>query len=94
LGIFLHQGLIEKNHDRWNQKRLLQMVYMELYRLIADNLSELPDPKIIELGSGLGNIHMVLPNCLRTDLFPYPWIDQPDPVGCVSSSQVSRHSLE
>lgn len=52
------------------------MVYMELYRLIADNLSELPDPKIIELGSGLGNIHMVLPNCLRTDLFPYPWIDQ------------------
>ncbi len=27
-------------------------------------------------GSGLGNIHDVIPNCIRTDLFPNPWIDQ------------------
>ncbi len=76
LGIFLHQGLIEKNHDHWNRKRLLRLVYQDLYCSIADNLSGLPDPKIVELGSGLGNIQMVLPDCLRTDLFPYPWIDQ------------------
>jgi SAM-dependent methyltransferase len=76
VGIFLHQGLIEKNHDHWNRKQLLQLVYHDLYRMIADNLSGLPDPKIVELGSGLGNIQMVLPDCLRTDLFPYPWIDQ------------------
>jgi hypothetical protein len=73
MGISLHQGLIEKNHEHWNRKQLLQLVYMKLYRLIANNLSELP---VVELGSGLGNIQMVLPNCLRTDLFPYPWIDQ------------------
>jgi hypothetical protein len=30
----------------------------------------------VELGSGLGNIHEVIPNCIRTDLFPNPWIDQ------------------
>lgn len=76
MGISLHQGLIEKNHEHWNRKQVLQLVYLELYRLIANNLSELPDPKVVELGSGLGNIQMVLPNCLRTDLFPYPWIDQ------------------
>jgi SAM-dependent methyltransferase len=76
MGISLHQGLIEKNHEYWNRKQLLQLVYMKLYRLIANNLSELPDPAVVELGSGLGNIQMVLPNCLRTDLFPYPWIDQ------------------
>jgi len=28
------------------------------------------------LGSGLGNIHDVIPDCIRTDLFPNPWIDQ------------------
>lgn len=76
MGIYLHHGLIEQNHAIWNNKPLLQLVYVDLYRFIANNLSALPDPKIVELGSGLGNIHMVLPNCLRTDLFPYPWIDQ------------------
>jgi SAM-dependent methyltransferase len=51
-------------------------VYRGFYQLIADQLSNLPDGKIVELGSGLGNIHEVIPNCIRTDLFPYPWIDQ------------------
>jgi SAM-dependent methyltransferase len=76
MGIFLHQGLIEKNHEHWNRKPLLSMVYARLYGLIADNLSNLPDSKIVELGSGLGNIRMAIPDCIRTDLFPYPWIDQ------------------
>ena len=76
MGIFLHQDLIEKNHEHWNRKPLLQMVYADLYRLIAGNLSKLADQKIVELGSGLGNIHTVIPNCIRTDLFSYPWIDQ------------------
>lgn len=31
---------------------------------------------ILELGSGIGNIKEVIPNCLRTDLFPNPWLDQ------------------
>jgi len=44
--------------------------------MIAKQLSNLPDGRIVELGSGLGNIHEVIPNCIRTDLFPYPWIDQ------------------
>lgn len=52
------------------------MVYADFYRLIAKNLSELSDSKVVELGSGLGNIHEVIPDCIRTDLFPYPWIDQ------------------
>lgn len=52
------------------------MVYADFYRLIAQNLSGLPDSRVVELGSGLGNIHEVMPYCIRTDLFPYPWIDQ------------------
>lgn len=76
MGIDLHQDLIEKNYEHWNQKPLLRTLYGDFYRLIAKKLSNLPDSKIVELGSGLGNIHEFVPNCLRTDLFPNPWIDQ------------------
>ncbi|HLO15929.1 MAG TPA: class I SAM-dependent methyltransferase, partial [Anaerolineales bacterium] len=76
MGINLHQDLIHKNSEYWNQKPLLQKLYGDFYRLIAEKLSNLPAPKIVELGSGLGNIHAVIPDCLRTDLFPNPWIDQ------------------
>ncbi|MBI3170850.1 MAG: methyltransferase domain-containing protein [Chloroflexi bacterium] len=30
----------------------------------------------MELGSGMGSIREVIPECIRTDLFPYPWLDQ------------------
>ncbi len=76
MGIDLHQGLIEKNYEYWNRKPLLRTLYGDFYRLIAKSLSNLPDSKIVELGSGLGNIHEFIPNCIRTDLFPNPWIDQ------------------
>jgi SAM-dependent methyltransferase len=76
MGIDLHQDLIHKNSEYWNQKPLLQKLYGDFYRLIEEKLSNLPAPKIVELGSGLGNIHAVIPDCLRTDLFPNPWIDQ------------------
>lgn len=76
MGIDLHQDLINKNREYWEQKPLLQTLYGDFYRLIAQNLSNLPDRKIVELGSGLGNIREVIPDCLRTDLFPNPWIDQ------------------
>lgn len=76
MGINLHQELINKNHEHWLRRPLLRLIYGDFYRLIASQLSNLPDHKIVELGSGLGNIREVIPSCIRTDLFPYPWIDQ------------------
>jgi SAM-dependent methyltransferase len=76
MGILLHQDSIEKNQEYWNRKPLLHTLYRDFYRSIAKNLSNLAESKIVELGSGLGNIHEVIPDCLRTDLFPNPWIDQ------------------
>ena len=76
LDINLHQDLIDKNQEYWNRKPLLRILYRDFYRLISTHLSRLPDSKIVELGSGLGNIHEVIPECIRTDLFPNPWIDQ------------------
>lgn len=76
MGIDLHEESIHRNIQYWQRKPLLQKLYADFYRLIAQKLSNVPDSKIVELGSGLGNIRDVIPNCLRTDLFPNPWIDQ------------------
>jgi SAM-dependent methyltransferase len=76
LKIDLHQDQIQQNQEYWNRKPLLCVLYGDFYRLIASHLSNLPKRKIVELGSGLGNIHDVIPDCVRTDLFPNPWIDQ------------------
>ncbi len=76
MGINLHQDQIHQNQEYWNRKPLLRILYGDFYRLIAKKLSDLPGRKIVELGSGLGNIHDVIPDCIRTDLFPNPWIDQ------------------
>ena len=76
MGINLHQDLINKNHELWNRKPILQSAYRDLYRLAAEHLSNLPDPRIVELGSGMGHIREVIPQCVTTELFPFPWIDQ------------------
>jgi SAM-dependent methyltransferase len=76
MGIDLHQDFIEKNYEYWNRKPILRTLYGDFYRLIAAELSNLPDGRVVELGSGLGNIREFIPNCIRTDLFPNPWIDQ------------------
>ncbi len=76
MDINLHQDLIDKNQEYWNRKPLLRTLYRDFYLLISTHLSKLPDSKVAELGSGLGNIHDVIPDCIRTDLFPNPWIDQ------------------
>ncbi len=76
MGINLHQDQIHQNQEYWNSKPLLRILYGDFYRLISKQLSDMPSRKIVELGSGLGNIHDVIPDCIRTDLFPNPWIDQ------------------
>ena len=93
MGILLHQDSIEKNQEYWSRKPLLKTLYRDFYRLISKNLSNLPESKIVELGSGLGNIHEVIPNCLRTDLFPNPWIDQVENAYQLSFSDESISDL-
>lgn len=64
------------NQERWQNKPILRTIYREFHEAIAKQLSELPNPLVVELGSGIGNIKDVIPHCLRTDLFANPWIDQ------------------
>lgn len=75
MGIQLHKDLIDKNQRLWHRKPLLKTVYSDLYRNMQAYLSMAAGKKV-ELGSGMGTIHEVMPDFLRTDLFPYPWLDQ------------------
>lgn len=70
-----HQRQIEENLRYWRAKPVLREVYREFHLLIAAQLSAL-EGETVEIGSGIGNIKEVIPHCVRTDLFPNPWIDR------------------
>ncbi len=74
MGIERHKDLIDINQELWHRKPILQTVYTDLYRTMQGYLSHAPGTNL-ELGSGMGTIHDVMPDCLRTDLFHYPWLD-------------------
>jgi SAM-dependent methyltransferase len=71
-----HNVEIERNRRAWNRKPLLRTAYRDFHRRIAAHLDPSLTGKIVELGSGIGNIRDVIPGVIRTDLFPNPWIDQ------------------
>jgi SAM-dependent methyltransferase len=71
-----HDSEIHENLAYWDAKPLLQRIYHDFHKKIAH--AALPESAgiTVELGSGIGNIKEVIPHCLRTDLFPNPWLDQ------------------
>lgn len=71
-----HNEEIQKNLDAWQRKPVLRKIYRRFHELIAAELTDIPNGRIVELGSGIGNIKEVIPSCVRTDLFPNPWLDQ------------------
>ncbi|MEO8680326.1 MAG: methyltransferase domain-containing protein [Vicinamibacterales bacterium] len=71
-----HNVEIARNLASWNRKPLLRRVYQEFHRRLAAHIDANLNGLVVELGSGIGNIRDVIPGCLRTDLFPNPWIDQ------------------
>jgi hypothetical protein len=73
----IEQHLIEmrSNQAAWRRRPLLRKVYGDFYELIRGALAPLPGP-IVELGSGIGAAKDFIPNCVTTDIFPNPWLDQ------------------
>jgi SAM-dependent methyltransferase len=71
-----HNVEIERNLQAWNRKPVLRLAYRDFHRRIAAHIDPVLSGKIVELGSGIGNIRDVIPGVIRTDLFPNPWIDQ------------------
>jgi hypothetical protein len=70
-----HQAEIERNLYAWNSKPLLKEIYAGFYRHIAALVHPCIPGRIVEIGSGIGNLKSHLPGALATDLFPNPWLD-------------------
>jgi SAM-dependent methyltransferase len=75
-GIDQHNIEIQKNLKSWENKPLLRDIYKEFYKNIHKYIDYSIDGKIVELGSGIGNIKSEIPEAISTDLFENPWIDQ------------------
>jgi len=71
-----HNIEIQRNRVAWARKPKLREVYHEFYRLIASRIDSQIDGPVVELGSGMGQIKEVIPQCITTDLFPNPWLDR------------------
>jgi SAM-dependent methyltransferase len=70
-----HQAEIERNRRAWQAKPLLQEIYAGFYRRILALIDPAQPGRIVEIGSGIGNLKAHLPGALATDLFPNSWLD-------------------
>jgi SAM-dependent methyltransferase len=70
-----HQVEIQRNREAWLRKPLLQAIYAGFYRRILDQMDPTLPGRVVEIGSGIGNLRTHLPSAVRTDLFPNPWLD-------------------
>jgi SAM-dependent methyltransferase len=71
-----HDVEIQQNRLAWQRKPGLRAVYRAFHELIASRLDRAVPGLIVELGSGMGSIKDVIPDCITTDLFPNPWLDR------------------
>jgi SAM-dependent methyltransferase len=70
-----HAREIAETRECWDRKPLLRSAYRRFHEEIRRRLA--PGPGLtVELGSGIGMIKETIPDCITTDLFPNPWVDQ------------------
>ena len=76
LPLVQHDLEIQGNRQAWQRKPLLRAVYRGFHELIASRMDRSVAGAVVELGSGMGSIKEVIPDCVTTDLFPNPWLDR------------------
>ena len=70
-----HLDEMGRNAEAWNRKPILRRVYAGFYqRIVALLQTDLPG-RVVEIGSGIGNIKSALPQAICTDLFTNEWLD-------------------
>src|SRR4051812_19710018 len=70
-----HQVEIQKNLQAWEAKPLLQEIYASFYQRIISLIDTRIPGRVVEIGSGIGNLKTHLPGAISTDLFANPWLD-------------------
>lgn len=96
-----HNEEIQLNKVAWARKPSLRKVYNSFHEAIRRRLKYIPNKLIVELGSGIGSIKTVIPECVTTDIFSNPWLDRQenayslsftnDSVGCLILFDVWHH---
>ena len=71
-----HNVEIQQNREAWGRKPMLREIYHDFYRRIATRIDSVIPGSVVELGSGMGQIKEVIPQCITTDLFSNPWLDR------------------
>lgn len=71
-----HNKEILQNLQYWNRKPILRKIYNKFYKLISGHIDYNLSGKIVEIGSGIGNLKSVVPQAICTDIFNNPWIDR------------------
>lgn len=70
-----HQVEIESNRDAWARKAVLREIYAGFYREIVAHIDGAISGRVLELGSGMGNLREHYRSALGSDLFANPWLD-------------------
>jgi SAM-dependent methyltransferase len=70
-----HRFEVESNRRVWAEKPLLQGIYAGFYERIGALLDPRVPGRIVEIGSGMGQLKSRFPEAICTDLFPNPWLD-------------------
>jgi SAM-dependent methyltransferase len=60
----------------WQRKPSLRRVYYCFHEAIRRHMKWMPERLIVELGSGIGCIKQIIPECITTDVFPSQWLDR------------------
>jgi SAM-dependent methyltransferase len=63
---------LREHREVWKKKEILRRIYLDWYKLIMAYAKE---GKIVELGSGSGNLSEYYPDIISSDIIPCPWLD-------------------
>ncbi|MBM3883452.1 MAG: class I SAM-dependent methyltransferase, partial [Verrucomicrobia bacterium] len=70
-----HQVEIQRNRQVWARKPLLRRIYSGFYDRILKQVDVALPGRVVEVGSGMGNLKARCPGAVATDLFANPWVD-------------------
>lgn len=84
MNIQQHNIEILRNQKSFLSKPLLKKLYHNFYSIIKNCISSQIDGAIVEIGSGIGLVREIIPQCICTDLFSNPWIDRVENVYSLS----------
>jgi SAM-dependent methyltransferase len=64
-----HQKIDCRNRKIYQNKILIKLIYEDYYKIIKKYIYKKTRYKILELGSGSGNIKIIIPECITSDQF-------------------------